>query len=106
MFISSHFLHLSVAANSFASRLTRIQRWQWLRVDRLLGEHGIPQDSAAGRRHLEGEMEQRRAAEESADHPPIRRGWCFGNEAFRKELLTQIAERMGSEHYREERRES
>ena len=29
------------------------KRWPWLGVDRLLGENGIPQDSAAGRRGLE-----------------------------------------------------
>src|SRR5690349_4408666 len=25
------------------------RRWRWLRVERLLGEHGIPKDTAAGR---------------------------------------------------------
>src|SRR5712675_1609618 len=29
----------------------------WLRADRLLGEYRIPQDSAAGRRHLETQLE-------------------------------------------------
>ena len=35
----------------------------WLRVDRVMGEQGIPLDSAAGRRELERRMEARRAAE-------------------------------------------
>ena len=37
------------------------KRWPWLRVDRLLGEYGIPKDSAAGRRQLEMFLEERRA---------------------------------------------
>jgi REP element-mobilizing transposase RayT len=82
------------------------KRWPWLRVDRLLGEYRIPQDSVAGRRHLATELEQRRAAEDGTDYRPVRRGWCLGNEAFRKELLAQMSERVGENHYAEERRES
>ena len=82
------------------------RRWPWLRVDRLLGEYGIPQDSAAGRRHLAETLEERRAAEGETDYRHIRRGWCLGAKPFRKELLAQMAERKGAEHYGEERRES
>jgi len=82
------------------------KRWPWLRVDRLLGEYRIAQDSAAGRRHLEAQVEGRRAGEAGTDHRRIRRGWCLGNDAFRKELLAQMAERRGPEHYGEERQES
>ncbi len=82
------------------------QRPAWLRVDRLLGEYRIAQDSAAGRRHLAAQVEQRRAVEADADYRPLRRGWCLGNEAFRKELLGQMAERVGPEHYGEERHAS
>jgi hypothetical protein len=35
----------------------------WLRVDRVLGETGIPKDSSAGRRRFEDVMEERRAGE-------------------------------------------
>jgi hypothetical protein len=72
----------------------------------LLGEYRIPQDSAAGRQHLAVQMEQRRAAEAGTDYRPLRRGWCLGGEAFRKELLGQMAERIGLEHYGAERLES
>src|SRR5215471_1897251 len=82
------------------------QRWPWLRVDRLLGEYHIPQDSTAGRRYLERQVEQRRAAESGTDYRRLRRGWCLGDAVFRKELVGQIAERKGAEHYGEERRES
>jgi REP element-mobilizing transposase RayT len=82
------------------------KRPAWLRVDRLLGEYRIPQDSASGRRHLAAALELRRAAEAGTDYRALRRGWCLGGEAFRKELLGQMAERKGPEHYGEERRES
>ena len=82
------------------------QRWPWLRVDRLLGEYQIPRDSKAGRRHLERALEQRRAAETGTDYKQVRRGWCLGDKAFRKELLGQMKERMGTEHYGVERHET
>lgn len=82
------------------------RRWPWLRVDRLLGEYHIPQDSPAGRRRLEEALEQRRAAEEGDEFKPIRRGWFFGNAALKEELLGQMAERVGENHRAAERQES
>jgi hypothetical protein len=32
--------------------------------------------------------------------------WCLGTERFREELLEQMQEGMGTEHYGEERRET
>jgi hypothetical protein len=66
------------------------QRPAWLRVDRLLGENGIPKDSPAGRQRLEPALEARRGAAE-------------GEETFRQELLAHRSERIGAEHYGEER---
>lgn len=82
------------------------KRPEWLRVDRLMGEWGIPRDSPAGRRRLEQALEERRAAEESEEFQGIRRGWCLGEEAFRQELLVQMSERVGAEHYGDERAQS
>ena len=82
------------------------QRAGWLRVDRVLGEMGIPKDSAAGRRALEQQMEVRRGAEESTSYRTIRRGWFFGESTLKQELLGQMSKRMGPEHYGEERQES
>lgn len=82
------------------------KRPAWLRVDRLLGEWGIPRDSWAGRQRLEQALEERRGAEEGEEFKPIRRGWCLGEEKFRKELLAQMGERVGAEHYGDERAES
>jgi REP element-mobilizing transposase RayT len=78
----------------------------WLRVDRLLGAWGIPEDNPAGRQRLEQALEERRGTEEGEQFKPIRRGWCLGEETFREELLTQMSERMGAEHYGEERAET
>ena len=86
--------------------LARSKRPAWLRVDRLLGAWGIPEDSPAGRQRLEQALEERCGAEEGEEFKPIRRGWCLGEEKFREELLTQMSERMGAEHYGEERAET
>src|SRR5262249_30639513 len=43
------------------------RRWQWLRVDRILGEWGIKADTAAGRRQLAQGMEQRKELEWSRE---------------------------------------
>src|SRR5207247_5853841 len=82
------------------------KRPTWLRVDRLLGEYGIPKDRAAGRKQLERELEKRRGMEAGQEFKPIRRGWCLGEETFRKELLAQMSGRIGAEHYGEERAET
>ncbi len=78
----------------------------WLRVERLLGEYRLPKDSPAGRRRLEAALEQRRRAGEGTQFKAIRRGWFFGDEALKQELLEQMSERVGEHHYAEERRES
>jgi len=79
--------------------LARAKRPAWLQVDRLLGEWGMPEDSPAGRQRLERALEERRGMEEGEEFKPIWRGWCLGEEKFREELLTQMSERMGVEHY-------
>jgi len=78
----------------------------WLRVDRLLGGWGIPKDSPAGRQRLAQALEERRGAEDGEEFKPIRRGWCLGEKSFQKELLAQMSERLGAEHYGEERAET
>jgi len=75
------------------------QRPKWLRVDRLLGEWGIPKDSAAGRAEFERRMEQRRGEDLGAEFKPVERGWCLGGECFRAELLEAVAARTGPSHY-------
>ena len=63
----------------------------WLRVDRLLGEHGIGQDTAEGRLEFERRMEERRVAEvDDETLKGLRRGWCLGSADFRQQMLKAI----------------
>ena len=78
----------------------------WLRVDRLLGEHGIPRDDVAGRERFEERMEKRRAAEtDGTEWKAIRRGWCLGPAEFKTTLLEQLEGRLGQHHSGELKRE-
>ena len=79
------------------------RRWEWLRVDRLLGEYRIPQDSPGGRRALERAVEVRRAAEAGADYGAVRRGWFLGEETFKQALLARASGSLKAHHFGEER---
>ena len=82
------------------------QRAAWLRVDRLLGEWGIPKDSPAGRKHFAQCLEHRRRQESpGADWKAVERGWFLGDKEFKQELLAQMHERRG-DHYGPELREA
>lgn len=82
-------------------------RPDWMREDRLLGEHGIEQDTVAGREEFERRMERRRAEETDAtEWKPLRRGWCLGSEEFRAKLLEQMEPKLGEHHSGQLRHES
>jgi len=81
------------------------KRPSWMRVEKLLGEHGIPKDSPAGRRQLELRVEQSRMMEDQGQWKAVRRGWYLGGKKFRKELLAQMKDKRGDNHYGEEARE-
>jgi len=81
-------------------------RPSWLRVDRLLGEHGIARDTVAGRREFEQRLETRRtAADNPTDRQAIRRGWCLGPASFKAELLERMEGKLGEHHAGELKRE-
>ncbi len=82
------------------------KRPAWLRVDRLLGQMGIPQDSVAGRRQFERAMEERRQRDEPGQWKSVESGWYVGDEEFRQELLAQAEGKFGANHYAGPRRES
>ena len=85
----------------------REHRAGWMRVDRLLGEHGIQHDTAVGRMEFEGRMEARRMQEEDEEQlKPLRRGWCLGSPEFRERMLEQLEQRAGENPNAEVRRES
>jgi len=76
-------------------------------VDRLLGEHGILQDSAAGRQQFERQMEARRLAEtHEEEFKPLRRGWCLGGEEFRQAMLALMDGKLGENHAGQLQRET
>jgi REP element-mobilizing transposase RayT len=85
----------------------REHRPSWLRVDRLMGEHGIDRDTSAGRQKFERQMERRRLKELDPDVlEQFRRGWCMGGEAFRRERLEQMEDKVGQNHSGKMRLES
>ena len=68
-------------------------------VDRLLGEHGIAGDTAAGRQQLEARMEQRRREESDPEAlKSLRRGRCLGSESFRQEMFLKAEGCLGEHH--------
>ncbi len=92
--------------SSYAEYLKRPKaRWAWLRVDRLLGEHGIRKDSEAGRKEFEKRLESRRAQEDGAEFKGIVRGWCLGRKEFRDEMLAELHAKR-KDHYGAELREA
>lgn len=66
----------------------------------------FPRTVRRGDNGWEQALEARRGGEEGEEFKAIRRGWCLGEETFRKELLAQMSGRMGAEHYGEERAET
>ena len=85
---------------------TREHRPPWMCAGRLLGAHGIPQDTAAGRAEFESRMEERRRAETEDEWDTVRRGWCLGSEVFRQELLEKMESTLGDHHAGELKLES
>jgi putative transposase len=77
----------------------RDHRPKWLRIDRLLGEHGIQQDTPAGRQEFERHMERRRLEEVDAEAlEAFRQAWSIGGESFRRECLQRMEGKVGENH--------
>ena len=80
-----------------AYRLPKL-RPSWLRVDRLLGEHGLQEDTARTRREIERHMVRARRDKEDNDADVFRRGWKIGAEDFHDWLADKLARKgRGSE---------
>jgi hypothetical protein len=70
-----------------------------MRVDRLLGEHGLQEDSAQTRQEFERRMEAARL--QSGDEESLRalrRGWCLGSPEFKQQKLEEIDGQVGEHH--------
>src|SRR4051812_7473163 len=82
-------------------------RPQWIRVDRLLGEHGLQQDTALARQEFEKRMEARRLEQwNEAALKALRRGWWLGGEEFKKQMVEKMEGKLGEHHSGEFHRES
>jgi putative transposase len=82
------------------------KRPPWLRVDRLLGEHGFRNDRSAGRQEFSRRMEARRADEDKEVGQIVRRGWRFGAEDFLDRLEDRLHKPLSENHDGPERRET
>jgi REP element-mobilizing transposase RayT len=84
--------------SSYPAYLSPNQRPQWLRVDRLLGEHGLERDTAASRREFGRRMKA--SAAEAQEHEALRRGWKLGGEDF----VDWLADKLAPKNRRQETR--
>lgn len=85
--------------SSYPFYLARARRPFWLRVDRLLGAHGIQSDTAQGRIHFQQRMEQRRNEANPTDGwTAFQRGWKLGAADF----VQRLAERLGRAGHKHE----
>lgn len=81
-------------------------RPQWIRVDRLLGEHGLQQDTAAARQEFECRTEARRLQPgDEQTFKALRRGWCLSSKEFKQQRLEELDGRVGQHHFGELRLE-
>ena len=80
------------AWSSYPLYLVPGHRPAWLRVDRVLGEYGIRDDSAEGRIEFQRRMEQRRSEGQAPETTAaFRRGWRLGAADF----LQRLTEKLG-----------
>lgn len=83
--------------SSYPQYLNPVKRPAWLSVERSLGNYGL-KDDAAGRRTYEQIMKKRTVEVIHHDNPyeadvlwsDIRRGWCFGSESFRNQMVESL----------------
>lgn len=93
--------------SSYPLYLLPERRPAWLRVDRLLGEHGIQADTAEGRIEFQRRMEQRRSEGETPEMlAALRRGWRLGAADFLQRLSEKLGRRGQAHERASERRET
>ena len=65
-------------------------------MDRLLGEQGLQQETAASREEFERRMAARRLAETDPEaRKGLRRGWCLDRKEFQRQMLEKVEGRLG-----------
>jgi putative transposase len=78
----------------------------WLRIDRLLGEHGLEEDSAATRREFQRRVDVLRLAPNAGSDELLRRSWKLGAEDFHDWLADKLSRRGRSGERAREREET
>ena len=82
------------------------ERPAWIRVDRLMGEHGVRRDTAAGRREFARRTEFQRDEEDAELRRTMARGWRFGSEDFLERLAERMTSAPGENHEARQAKES
>jgi REP element-mobilizing transposase RayT len=92
------------AWSSYPSYLQSARRRpSWLRCDRLLGEHGLANETRRARLEFRRRMEQRRVDANDPAAEAIRRGWFIGSEEFIARLLDRLDRPVSEHHHSRER---
>lgn len=92
--------------SSYPAYLEPSRRPEWLRCDRLRGEHGLERESRSNRREFARRIEARRSEAPAAVDAGIRSGWRFGGEDFVARLLDRFEVQTGKSHRAVERSEA
>jgi putative transposase len=79
--------------SSYPAYLKPSLRREWLRVDRVLGEHGLERESARNRREFSRRMEAICPVDLGGEDQALRRGWKLGAEDFRDRLADKLSEK-------------
>lgn len=82
--------------SSYPAYLRPTLRPNWLRLDRVLGEHGLQVDSAKSRREFSRRMEALCPVDLAGEHEALRRGWKIGAEDFADRLADKLTRRDGA----------
>jgi putative transposase len=119
--MASNYVHLNPVRAGLLRRTDSLQKYRWssypaylreglrppwLRIDRVLGEHGIERDSRKGRREFSRRMQQLCRTEEVIKPPSLLRGWKIGAEDFADRLAERLARRGRKGERASERRET
>lgn len=76
--------------SSYPAYLKPSLRPEWLRTDRVLGEHGLAKDTAKNRREFSRRMEAICPVDLAGEDQPLRRGWKIGAEDFADRLADKL----------------
>jgi hypothetical protein len=92
--------------SSYPAYLHPRLRPDWLRLDRVLGEHGVQLDSPKGRREFSRRMQQLCLSAQIVEAVSLLRGWKIGAEDFADWLAEKLARRGRRGERASERRET